>query len=49
MDEPPVYRGITSIQITRETKARLAQLGEKGDTYEDIIKRFLNSPRPKKG
>lgn len=31
----------TSIQVSFELKAELVKLGNKGDTYEDIIKRLL--------
>ena len=31
----------TSIQISKELKAKLDKLGNKGDTYEDIIKRLV--------
>jgi hypothetical protein len=31
----------TSIQVSKETAERLAVLGKKGDTYEDIILRLL--------
>ena len=41
-------RGMTSIQLTRETKARLASLGSKKDTYEDIIKRLIDQQNRKK-
>jgi len=34
---------MTSIQITRETKARLARLGKKGETYESIIIWLMDS------
>lgn len=32
---------LTTIQISVETKKILAALGNKGDTYEDIIKRLI--------
>ena len=32
----------TSIQVSQETKNRLTQLGLKGDTYDDIIRRLLD-------
>jgi len=32
----------TSIQVTQETKDRLAKLGLKGDTYDNIIQRLLD-------
>lgn len=33
-------RKVTSIQITEEFKAWLDTQGKKGDTYEDILRRF---------
>lgn len=32
----------TTIAISIETKERLDKLGEKGDTYEKIVKRLLD-------
>ena len=32
---------ITSIQISRETKKMLDDLGKKGETYEEIILRLI--------
>ena len=32
---------MTSIQVSVETKKRLAKLGIKGDTYDDIVLRLL--------
>ncbi|MHC1597045.1 MAG: DUF7557 family protein [Methermicoccaceae archaeon] len=32
----------TTIQISVETRDRLASLGRKGETYEDIIRRLLD-------
>jgi predicted DNA-binding protein len=31
----------TTIRITYETKAKLDKLGDKCDTYEDIVKRLI--------
>jgi len=36
---------ITCIQISKETKCKLDDLGKKQDTYEDIIKRLLVNPQ----
>lgn len=33
----------TSIQISFETKKALDRLGDKGDTYEDIIRRLIKN------
>ena len=33
---------VTRIQITEETKQRLKQLREKGESYDDIIKRLVS-------
>ena len=38
-------RELTSIQISKETKALLDKLGAKGDSYEDIIIRLLESQK----
>lgn len=32
----------TTIQITKQTKERLSNMGSKGDTYEDIITCLLD-------
>ncbi len=34
---------ITCIQLSKETKSKLDDLGKKQDTYEDIIKRLLGT------
>ena len=34
-------RKLTSIQISEETKIKLAKLGQKGDSYEDIIIKLM--------
>lgn len=47
-NKPPLCRSMTSIQITRETKTRLAGFGKKGDTYEDIIIRLMDQMERKK-
>ena len=36
-------RGITTIQITEETKDELKSRGKKGETYDDIIKKLLKA------
>lgn len=35
-------REITCIKLSKETKSRLDQLGNKQDTYEDLVKRLLD-------
>lgn len=37
-----VSTGKTNIQVSRETRDKLANLGNKGDSYDDIIVRLLN-------
>ena len=32
---------ITCIKVTKETREKLAQLGNKGDTYENVITSLL--------
>jgi|APSaa5957512535_1039671.scaffolds.fasta_scaffold67183_1 hypothetical protein len=34
---------ITCIKVTRDTRAKLAGLGKKGDTYETVINSLLDS------
>jgi predicted CopG family antitoxin len=34
-------RGITTIQISTETKEELQKRGKKGDTYDDVIRELL--------
>ena len=34
-------KGKTNIQVSRETRDRLAELGRKDDTYDDIIRRLI--------
>lgn len=38
----PKREDITTIQISREAKKRLDELGKKGETYDQIIKRLLD-------
>ncbi len=45
---------VTTVKVTKRTKGRLAQLGKKDETYDDIIARLLefydnnsNAPRTK--
>lgn len=33
----------TNIKITRETKAMLDELGHKGDSYDDIVRRLAET------
>jgi hypothetical protein len=33
--------GVTCIKVSKETRARLAELGNKGQTYEDVISNLL--------
>lgn len=37
----------TNIQISRANRNRLAKLGSKGDTYDDIISRILDEVEQK--
>ena len=34
---------ITCIKVTKDTRAKLAKLGNKGDTYETVINSLLDS------
>ena len=40
--------GKTTIAISIETKERLDKVGNKGDTYDDIIVQLLNRRQPSK-
>ena len=37
-----IMSGKTNIQVSRSTRNRLAELGKKDDSYDDIIIRLLN-------
>jgi hypothetical protein len=32
---------LTTIQLSKETREALADMGKKGETYEDIIKKLI--------
>ena len=36
-------RGMTTISLSRETVNVLKQIGRKGESYEDIIRRLIDS------
>jgi len=35
----------TTIQISKDTQARLSKLGRKGETYDEIIQKLLAKPK----
>jgi hypothetical protein len=37
---------LTTIVVTRDTRDRLKQLGKKGETYEHILRKLLDSGVP---
>ena len=37
---------ITCIQLSKETRNRLAEMGGKNDTYEDIVKALIDFKTP---
>ncbi|MDO8647314.1 MAG: hypothetical protein Q7R70_02770 [Candidatus Diapherotrites archaeon] len=39
----PYKTGITTIQLTPETREKLKAVGKKGETYETILLRLLSS------
>lgn len=43
------YKQNPKITISAETKKELDKLGNKGDTYEDIIKKLINFCNGKDG
>ena len=38
-----IMSGKTNIQVSRSTRNRLAELGKKDDSYDDIIVRLLDA------
>ncbi len=38
---PKPRRELTTIQISKETREMLKELGKKGETYDDIIRRLI--------
>jgi len=38
-------RDMTTIQISKETREMLKELGKKGETYDDIIRRLIGIAR----
>jgi len=43
-------KDITTIQITREVRDQLRQLGKMGDTYDEVIRRLISlAKKAKKG
>ncbi len=41
----PFAKGVTTIQISPETRDKLKALGAKGDSYDDIIQRLLKKAK----
>ena len=35
--------GKTTIQVSKETKSKLNEIGKKGDTYDSIIQKLLEN------
>ncbi len=42
---PKAKREMTTIQISKETREMLKELGRKGETYDDIIRRLIKLAR----
>jgi len=40
---------LTTIQISKETREMLKELGKKGETYDDIIRRLIELVRSTEG
>lgn len=38
-------KGVTTIQLSPQTRDKLKELGKKGDSYEDIILKLLKSAK----
>ncbi|MFH1240467.1 MAG: hypothetical protein V1672_04605 [Candidatus Diapherotrites archaeon] len=41
----PYTKGVTTIQMSPQTRDKLKELGKKGETYEDIILKLLKSAK----
>jgi len=41
----PYRSGVTTIQLTPETRDKLKELGKKGESYEQIILRLLKAAK----
>ncbi len=37
----PTSKGLTTVQLSLETRDKLKDLGKKGETYEDVILRLI--------
>ncbi len=37
----PYRKGVTTIQLSSETREKLKALGKKGETYDDIIRALM--------
>ena len=46
---PRSKRELTTIQVTKETREMLKELGKKGETYDDIIRRLIELAKRSKG
>ena len=46
---PKARREMTTIQVSKETREMLKELGRKGETYDDIIRRLIELARKEKG
>ncbi len=44
---PKDRKELTTIQISKETREILKELGKKGETYDDIIRRLIELARSK--
>ncbi len=42
---PKAKRDMTTIQISKETREMLKELGKKGETYDDIIRKLIEIAR----
>jgi len=40
---------ITTIQLSKETRDQLKELGKKGETYDDIIRRLMEKAKECEG
>ena len=45
----PAKREMTTIQVSKETREMLKELGKKGETYDDIIRRLIELAKKVEG
>lgn len=47
MPKTKIERGMTTIQLSIATREELMKIGRKGETYDDVIRRLIESGKGK--